>query len=65
MTIATLPLLDQVIDLSPTPEIEVPDAEIRSLRQGERFAKRWQECSIDVVEDARHSLESPYSRRSS
>src|SRR5262249_5823775 len=55
------PAVDQLVYLLPAAQVEVPDAEVRTVRQDQRLAKRRQEGLVDVVEDARHRMPGPRS----
>lgn len=47
-------LLDVLVDLPPTTKVEVPDAEIRAMRDIERRLERREELLVDVVENPGH-----------
>jgi hypothetical protein len=49
---ATGLVLNQRVDLFPSPEIEIADAEIGASRQLYRLAKRGKKLLVDVVEDS-------------
>ncbi len=55
MALAPSPFLDMLIDLSPTTQAEIADAEIRAFRNLQRFCKGWKEALFDVVEYPGHS----------
>jgi hypothetical protein len=48
------PRFDIGIDLFPSPEIEITDAEIGAGRQLYRLAKCGEKLLVDIVEDSRH-----------
>jgi hypothetical protein len=45
--------LNQRVDLFPSPEIEIADAEVGTGRQLYRLAKRGKKLLVDIVEDSR------------
>lgn len=48
------PLFNQRINGFPSAQIEISDAEVRSLRNLQRFAERWKEIESDVIKDSWH-----------
>jgi len=54
MTGATGPTLDVGIDLLPAAEVEVPHAEVRSIRKPKGLLEGGEERLFDVVENPRH-----------
>jgi hypothetical protein len=52
--VAPRPPLDEVVDQAPTPEIEIPDAEVPALTDRERVADGGEQVGGDVVEDSGH-----------
>jgi len=54
---ATGLILNQCVDLFPSAEIEIADAEIRASRQLYRLAKRGKKLLVDIVEDSRQGVE--------
>jgi hypothetical protein len=59
VSIAAGPALDELVNLLPAAEVEVADAEIGAIGQGERLAQGREQGLVDVVKDARHSLATP------
>ena len=51
------PFLDEMIELLPAAEIEIPDAKIRTITQLHRLLQRGQQSAFNVVEYARHLVE--------
>jgi hypothetical protein len=49
------PFFDEVIDCLPTAEVEVANAEVRTVGANERFAECRQKTKFYVVENAWHS----------
>jgi len=54
---ATGLVLNQSVDLFPSAEIEIADAEIGSGRQLYRLAKGGEKLLVDIVEDSRQGVE--------
>jgi hypothetical protein len=48
------PLVYEVVDRFPSPQVEVADAEIRAIRDMKRFPQGRQEVHVNVVKDAGH-----------
>src|SRR5262249_34020164 len=54
LTFAARPALDSGVELLPSTEVEVADAEVRAVGDFQGFAQGVAEVLLDVVEDARH-----------
>lgn len=50
----SLPLFNQRIDLPPATKVEIPNAEIRTLRYRQSLAKCGQQLSFDIVKNPWH-----------
>jgi hypothetical protein len=52
--VPTSPLFDVLVELTPSPEIEVPDAEISPMRDAKGGLEGRQELLVDIVENTGH-----------
>ena len=48
------PAVDQLVDLLPSAQVKLADAEVRAFRNLERLAQGGQERLIDILEDSGH-----------
>ena len=55
-SLATGPSINEVVDLLPSTEIEIPNAKIRPLRNLEGVRQGWEQGESYVVEDSWHLL---------
>jgi len=54
VALAAGPILDGFVQLSPSTEVEIPDAEVATVTKPERLLQGRQKSLLNVVKDARH-----------
>ena len=57
LSITTGPIIDITCQMAPTTQVEITDAEIRTLGNVQRLLKRWQQGFFDIVENSWHGNE--------
>jgi hypothetical protein len=56
LAFATCPTFDMFIKLPPSPQVEVSDTKIGSVRDGQSRLERRQQLVVDIVENAWHRM---------
>jgi hypothetical protein len=57
--VASCPFFDLFVELSPSAQVKVPNAEVRSVGDGQCRSQRWQQLFIDIVEYLWHRSQRP------
>jgi hypothetical protein len=56
LAVATCPTFDMFVKLPPAPQVEVSDAKIGPVRDGQSCLERRQQLLVDIVENAWHRM---------